>query len=211
MSSIYEATWGRFLSATYDWDLRAAEDAGLREMRRDLLGEARGRVIEIGAGTGANLPLYPNRIKDLVLIEPNPHMRRRLQPKMRKVRSAQVFASRAESLPFDSDMFDTAVFTLALCTVLDPTTALSEAARVLRPSGRLLFIEHVRSSNPKLARWQDCLKRPRRFFRDGCHCNRDTVAHIESSPLTVERIERGLLPKAAPLVRPLVRGTAILR
>jgi SAM-dependent methyltransferase len=116
----------------------------------------------------------------------------------------------AERLPFEDSSFDTAVFTLVLCTVPDPAAALAEAARVLRPNGRLLFVEHVRSEDPGLARWQDRLERPWRFLGDGCHCNRDTVAAIEASPLALERVERGELPKSPPLVRPLVRGQATL-
>jgi ubiquinone/menaquinone biosynthesis C-methylase UbiE len=98
---------------------------------------------------------------------------------------------------------------LVLCTVPDPSAALTEITRVLRPSGRLLFLEHVRSDQPGLARWQDRLEKPWRFLGDGCHCNRDTVATIEASPLTVERVEHDRLPKAPPLVKPLVRGSAV--
>jgi ubiquinone/menaquinone biosynthesis C-methylase UbiE len=116
----------------------------------------------------------------------------------------------AEDLPFEDASFDTAVFTLVLCTVPNPTAALAEAARVLRPGGKLLFLEHVRSESPRLARWQDRLEKPWRFFGDGCHCNRDTVATVESSPLTLVDVERGDLPKAPPIVRPLVRGSAKL-
>ena len=93
----------------------------------------------------------------------------------------------AERLPFEDASFDTAVATLVLCTVPDPAAALAEAARVLKPGGRLLFIEHVRAEDPGLARWQDRLEKPWRFLGDGCHCNRDTVATIEASPLAVEQ------------------------
>ena len=89
----------------------------------------------------------------------------------------------AESLPFEDDSFDTVALTLVLCTVPDPPAALREIARVLKPGGRFLFLEHVRADEPKLARWQDRLHGPWYLFGDGCHCNRDTLATIEGSPL----------------------------
>jgi ubiquinone/menaquinone biosynthesis C-methylase UbiE len=111
-------------------------------------------------------------------------------------------------LPFEDASFDTAVFTLVLCTVPDPAAALDEVARVLRPGGQMLFIEHVRAEDAGLAHWQDRLETPWRFLGDGCHCNRDTVATIEASPLKLGRVEQDRLPKAPPIVRPLVRGIA---
>jgi len=211
MGRIYDATWGRLFSATYDRALRATEDGGLREMRRETLAAAQGRTIDLGAGTGANLDLYPETVTDLVLAEPDPHMTKQLREKLaHSRRTAEVVEAPAERLPFEDSSFDTAVFTLVLCTVPDPQAALTEAARVLKPGGRLLFVEHVRAENPGLARWQDRLEKPWRFLGDGCHCNRDTVANIEASPFTVEQLKLGKLPKAPPLVRPLVRGSASL-
>jgi SAM-dependent methyltransferase len=208
---IYDATWGRLFAAVYDRGLKGTEDAGLREMRRETLRAARGRTIDLGAGTGANLDLYPEGVTKLVLAEPGPHMAAQLRPKLAGFpRGAELVEASAEALPFDDSSFDTAVFTLVLCTVPDPEKALAEAARVLKPGGRLLFVEHVRAEDAGLARWQDRLEGPWKFLADGCHCNRDTVANIEASPFTVERVERGALPKAPPLVRPLVRGSATL-
>ena len=104
----------------------------------------------------------------------------------------------AEKLPFEDDSFDTVTLTLVLCTVPDPPAALREIARVLKPGGRFLFLEHVRSEEPGLAKWQDRLHTPWYLFGDGCHCNRDTLATIEASPLTVERSERGSAPEGRP-------------
>jgi ubiquinone/menaquinone biosynthesis C-methylase UbiE len=211
MGSIYDATWGRFFSAIYDRGLKGTEEAGLREARRETLSGASGRSLDIGAGTGANVGLFPSEVTELVLAEPDPHMLKKLRAKVGEAGlDAEIVAAPAERLPFDDASFDTAVFTLVLCTVPDPEAALAEAARVLRPGGRLLFVEHVRADDAGLARWQDRLEKPWRFLGDGCHCNRDTVATIEASPLTVEQVERGRLPKAPPLVRPLVRGSAVL-
>ena len=211
MGRIYDATWGRGFSALYDRGLKATEEAGLREMRREVLAEASGRTIDIGAGTGANLELFPDAVTELVLAEPDPHMAKRLRRKLDESdRRAELVEAPAEDLPFEDSSFDTAVFTLVLCTVPDPTAALAEAARVLRPGGRMLFIEHVRAEDAGLARWQDRLERPWRFLGDGCHCNRDTVAAIEASPLSLQHLERGRMPKAPPIVKPLARGAAML-
>lgn len=210
MGRIYDATWGRAFSAFYDRAMKSTEEAGMREIRRQALAGASGRTIDIGAGTGLNLELYPAEVTELVLAEPDEHMLKQLRPKLaRSGRAAEAVQAPAERLPFDDDSFDTAVFTLVLCTAPDAPAALLEAARVLRPGGKLLFVEHVRSPEPGLARWQDRLEGPWKFLGDGCYCNRDTVATIESSPFEIEHVERGELPKAPPLVRPLVHGSAV--
>ena len=209
MGRVYDATWGRIFAAMYDRSLKATEEAGLRQMRRELLAGAEGRVVELGVGTGVNLDLYPQDIDELVLVEPDPHMARRLRAKLAESRrQAGVVEAPAERLPFEDASFDTAVATLVLCTVPDPAAALAEATRVLKPGGRLLFVEHVRAQDPGLARWQDRLEKPWRFLGDGCHCNRDTVAMIEASPLRLEDVQRGRMPKAPPIVTPLARGSA---
>jgi ubiquinone/menaquinone biosynthesis C-methylase UbiE len=211
MGRIYDATWGRAFSALYDWGLQASEDAGLRQMRSELLAGAGGRVIELGAGTGANLDLYPDEVEELVLVEPDPHMTKRLRARLASsARDATIVEAPAERLPVESGSFDAAVVTLVLCTVPDPVATLAEITRVLKPGGRLLFIEHVRAAEPGLARWQDRLERPWRFLADGCHCNRDTVATISASNLEVEDVIHDRTPKALPLVEPLVRGSAVL-
>jgi SAM-dependent methyltransferase len=210
MGQIYDATWGRAFTALYDRALKKTEDSGLREMRRRTLAAASGRTVDLGAGTGANLGLFPDAVSELVLVEPDPHMLRRLRDKAGEGGGAEVVAASAQNLPFADASFDTAVFTLVLCTVPDPAAALAEAARVLRPGGRMLFVEHVRSGDAGLARWQDRFERPWHFLGDGCHCNRDTVAAIEASPLTLERVRMDSLPKSPPIVRPLVLGEATL-
>jgi SAM-dependent methyltransferase len=207
---IYDATWGRGFAAIYDRGLKATEEAGLGEMRREVLAEASGRTIDVGAGTGVNRELFPEAVTELVMAEPDPHMFKRLREKVGAEPNVEIVQAPAEKLPFGDDSFDTAVFTLVLCTVPDPSAALAETARVLKPGGKLLFVEHVRAEDPRLARWQDRLEGPWRFLADGCHCNRDTVANIEAAPFELERVEQGALPKSPPLVRPLVRGSATL-
>ncbi len=211
MGKAYDATWGRFFASFYDRALKASEEHGLGDMRRALLSEARGRVVEIGAGTGVNLDLYSDGIEDLTLVEPDPHMGAKLRERLTGHSGpARLVTAPAEALPFPDDTFDTAVATLVLCTVPDPVAAIAELARVLKPDGRLLFIEHVRAADPGTARWQDRLEKPWRFMADGCHCNRDTEANLRASSFQVDSVEHGVLPKSPAIVRPLIRGTAIL-
>lgn len=211
MGRLYDATWGRGWAALYDWCLKGTEEAGLREMRQELLSGARGRVVELGAGTGVNLELYPEGLEELAMAEPDPHMAKRLRAKAAESpREATIVEAPAERLPFDDAHFDTAVATLVFCTIPDPQAALAELRRVLKPGGRLIFLEHVRAEDPGLARWQDRLERPWRFLGDGCHCNRDTVATIAAAGFELGTVDRDELPKAPPIVRPLARGTATL-
>jgi SAM-dependent methyltransferase len=208
---IYDATWGRAFSAAYDRGFKGAEDAGLREMRRELLAQARGRVLELGAGTGLNLDHYPQTIESLTMVEPDPHMTKQLRQKLADAgKSAEVSVVEApgEALPFPDGSFDTVVVTLVLCTVPDQAATLAEIKRALAPGGRLLFLEHVRAHDDGLAKWQDRLEGPWKFLADGCRCNRDTVAAIEASGLQLRKVETGELPKLPPLVRPLVTGSA---
>jgi SAM-dependent methyltransferase len=206
---VYEATGGRLFAALYDRLLADAEDEGLADMRERLLANARGATLELGAGTGSNLQHYPDSVTDLVLTEPSEHMARRLREKVAASgRKAEVILAPGERLPFEGERFDTVVGTLMLCTAPDPAAVLREVARILRPGGQLLFLEHVRADDPKLARWQDRLEGPWQYLAAGCHPNRDTLATIRASGLAVDDVERGRFPKAPPLVRPLISGRA---
>lgn len=212
MGKIYDATWGRGFSALYDRCFKASEEAGLRDLRRDLISAARGRVLELGAGTGLNLELYPREgLDSLVLTEPDPHMVKQLRKRVDKdCPGADLVESGAEDLPFENDSFDTVVVTLVLCTVPNPAAALQEIQRVLKPDGQFLFLEHVRSPDPSLAKWQDRLEKPWRFLGDGCHCNRDTEAAIKTAGFELSGVEHPELPKAPPIVKPMARGRASL-
>lgn len=211
MGRIYDATWGRAFSVLYDRCFKASEEAGLREMRRDLLAGARGRVLELGSGTGLNLDLYPDSIENLTMTEPDPHMFKQLRKRVAESsRSVEVIEAPAERLPFDDDSFDTVALTLVLCTVPNPAAALREIKRVLGPDGRFLFLEHVRSPDPSLAKWQDRFEKPWRFLGDGCHCNRDTVSAIGASGFELGEVERPEFPKVVPIVKPMAKGSASL-
>lgn len=205
----YDATWGRLFARLYDRTLAESERAGLGARRAELLAAARGRVLEIGAGTGVNLPYYTDAVTELTLTEPFEPMARRLRERVAAAGSeATVIVAPAERLPADDASVDTVVVTLVLCTVADVGATLAEVTRVLAPGGRLLFLEHVRSEDPGVARRQDLLERPWRFIGHGCHPNRDTLAAIGASALEVVEVERGRVPKAPSFVRPMVVGAA---
>jgi len=196
-------------AATYDRMSRKSEEAGLRALRQNLLAEASGRVLEIGAGTGLNIPYYNGKIDSLVVTEPEPAMIRRLErAALAQAPAPQVVRAPAEDLPFEDDSFDAVVSTLVLCGVDDQARALREARRVLRPGGRLLFLEHVRADDPGLARFQDRMNWLNRLVVQ-CDCNRPTLAAIESEGFSVSRLERTTMPKAPKFVRPLILGTAL--
>ena len=195
-------------AATYDRMSRKGEEAGLRAMRESLLAGAAGRVLEIGAGTGANLGLYSDGIDGLVMTEPEAAMIRRLQPKAQEdAPAAEIVQARAEALPFEDDSFDTVVSTLVLCGVDDQAQALREAHRVLRPGGRLLFLEHVRSDDPGFAKFQDRMNWLNRLVVM-CDCNRPTLTAIEAAGFDVTQLEHSTLPKAPKFAQPLIFGTA---
>jgi ubiquinone/menaquinone biosynthesis C-methylase UbiE len=195
-------------AAMYDPMSRGSEEAGLRDLRRGLLAEAGGSVLEIGAGTGANLAHYDGKVESLVFTEPEPAMLRRLQKKAREEAPlAKILRAPAEDLPFEDDSFDTVVSTLVLCGVDDQARALREIRRVLRPGGRFLFLEHVRSDDPALARFQDRMNWLNRIVVD-CDCNRPTLSTIKATSFTVAELEQTEMPKAPKFVRPLIVGTA---
>jgi len=208
-SDLHEGLYGRLYAWLYDRVIRRAEAAGLRQMRADLLGEAEGRTVEIGAGTGLNLEHYPPAVTELMLVEPSRYMAAKLRRRVATgTRRARVVECGGEALPLADGAADTVVITLVLCTAPDPGAVLREVGRILRPGGRLLFLEHVRSPDARIARWQDRLDRPWCVLGNGCHCNRDTRATIEASPLSLERIAATELPLAGPLARPAIIGLA---
>jgi len=201
--------WSRIGGAIYDPFLWLAERAGMAARRRQLLARASGDVLEIGAGTGLNLRHYGAAVSRLVLTEPEAPMAKRLERRARR-HDAEVVRAGAERLPFPDASFDAVVSTMVLCTVPDPDAAIAEIRRVLRPGGRLLFIEHVRAEpEDRLARWQDRLERPWRAFAVGCVCNRRTLEHLSAGGIEPDHVERGRWRGMPPLVAPLVAGSAL--
>jgi ubiquinone/menaquinone biosynthesis C-methylase UbiE len=198
-----------FYAAVYDRISSSSERAGLGEERRGLLARAAGATIEVGAGTGQNLAYFPPAVTRLCLVEPDPSMRKRLRRRAGGRDDVEVIDARAEALPFPDASFDTAVVTFALCSVADPDAALAEIARVLRPGGRLLFLEHVRDTDPANASKQD---HPMFLYSwIGCHPNRDTLTFIGRAPFEVTTVRHGEVPKAPRVERPMIVGAASRR
>jgi ubiquinone/menaquinone biosynthesis C-methylase UbiE len=197
-------------AALYDPIGASAERRWMGERRRRLLTGAWGVVLEIGGGTGANLEHYRD-VDRVTIAEPDPFMRNKLGPKLGDARvPVKVSAAGAEALPFPDGSFDTVVSTLVLCTVPDQESALDEIRRVLRPGGRLLFIEHVRAAG-SMARWQDRLDPLWRRLFGGCHPNRDTVAAIEDAGFEIETFESFYPPDPLSVLTPHVQGSATVR
>jgi SAM-dependent methyltransferase len=199
-------------SAIYDRLLASSEHAGLAEMRKSVLERASGRTLELGAGTGANAAHYPAAVTEAVLTEPDPHMARRLRDRLASEPPGfayEVVETGAEQLPFDDDSFDAVISTLVLCTVDDPARVAAEVARVLRPDGSLLLLEHVRDPDDgRLGGWQDRLQAPWGWFSGGCNPNRDTAATLAAAGFDVSDLEPAEFPKAPPLARPMIQGSA---
>lgn len=198
----------RIFAALYDRVGASWEEKYGAELRRELLVDARGRVLEVGVGTGLSFPHYP-AVDELVGVDPSAAMLRRARKRAAAAgREVKLVEAPAEELPFEDAAFDTVVAIAVLCTVDDPDKAIREIRRVLRPGGRFLFNEHVRSPDPGRAHWQDRLERPWGFIAGGCHPNRRTLAAIEAAGFQVGELEQGELPALPRLVRPYVRGVA---
>jgi ubiquinone/menaquinone biosynthesis C-methylase UbiE len=181
----------------------------VQELRRKLLAPADGRVLEVGAGTGFNLRHYPADVHEVTIADALDGMLRRAERRAGDAdRRVNTTRAPVEQLPFEDGSFDTVVASFLLCSVADQDRALAEIRRVLRPGGRYLFLEHVRSDDPKLAARQDRWERPWGVIGFGCHPNRDTLPRIEAA-FTVEEVERSELPVGAALVRPYVLGRAL--
>jgi ubiquinone/menaquinone biosynthesis C-methylase UbiE len=198
----------RWFANGYDWFFDRIDARGGDHRRRRLAEGATGQVLEIGAGTGRNLPLYHNASL-VVALEPDPGMRERAEEAARRApRPVELVDGRAEDLPFPEGSFDTVVASYVFCTVSDPDQALREVHRVLRRDGTLRFYEHVRAADPRLAWWQDRLARPWAWLGRGDHPNRDTVTAIGRAGLRVVDLEAFDFQAMPRLVRPHVLGVA---
>ena len=194
-------------AAVYDRLVAPIERAGVDERRGRLLADLSGRVLDVGSGTGANLPHY-RRADEVVMTEPDPAMRARLVAKLGPAtRPVEVVDAPAERLPFPDTSFDAVVCTLVLCTVDDPGAALREAHRVLVPGGRLTVLEHVRGSGA-LATWQHRLNPLWSRLAGGCRLDRDTESAVTAAGFTASDVDRfRVLPSWVP-VSPMIALTA---
>ena len=200
----------RIFALVYDRLLAETERAGLADHRAVLLADATGRVLEIGSGTGANLAHYGSAVESLTVTEPEPAMLKRLRRRARDAApTATVLRAPAEDLPFDDATFDTVVSTLALCSVDDQSRAVDELRRVLRPGGQLLFVEHVRAEDERVARLQDRVNWLNRLIM-GCDCNRPTLDTLRVNGFAIDRVVRTELPGAPSFARPMVVGSAVV-
>ena len=206
------------MAAIYDRFMEASERACLASWRAELLSAAGGEVLEIGAGTGANLPHYRAQVERLVMAEPDRFMMRKLEGRLAalsartgqdSLRVERVRAG-AESLPFADASFDFVVTTLVLCSVVDLDRSLAELRRVLRPGGRLLFLEHVAAGEdrPDRLTWQRRIEPVWRRVAGNCHLTRTTGRAIERAGFELGEVKRESVRKALPWVRPSIRGWA---
>ena len=192
----------------YDFAGRRVEKGELGRRRHELVSGLEGLVLEVGAGTGLNLPHY-ERASRVVAVEPDPGMAGRLRKRAPKSAvSVEVLAGSAESLPFEDGTFDTAVATFVLCSVESPQAALAEVRRVLKPGGRLVLLEHVRGEG-RLARWQDRFTPLHRKVAGNCHLNRKTKDEVAAAGFDAADLRAVRIPGSHPLVRSGLQGVAI--
>lgn len=204
-----------FLGALfYDKLMKSTEDACLIDWRRELLKDIDGKVLEIGAGTGASLDLYPKRpALEIFLSEPDGNMRGQLKEKVQRQTSSNVtvLSCPGEKIESEDNFFDVVFVSLVCCSVTDVQASLKEIKRVLKPSGSFVFLEHVAAEDGTTRRkWQNRLNMFWRKLAGNCHLNRETERYIKDAGFTIQDIKRESMRKAMSLVRPTIRGVAKL-
>ncbi|MEE8346525.1 MAG: class I SAM-dependent methyltransferase [Dehalococcoidia bacterium] len=202
----------KWFAAVYDRLIASAERSYMKAVREEIAGGAKGRVLEVGAGTGANFSYYNDHAEEVIATEPDHYMFKRARRRAKEVgRPIDLRQASAEELPFDDASFDTVVSTLVMCSVKDPLRALSEVRRVLKPSGELRMYEHVRYDHAFGAFWQDAITPVWRWFGAGCHPNRDTASVVREAGFEFQQLElMKPMPPIPPMVfvRPHIKGVA---
>lgn len=191
----------RWFAAVYDRMMAPAERSFMKDVRKELAGGASGRVLEIGAGTGANFAHYQDGL-EVVATEPDPYMMRRAEAKAAESKARiELKQASAAKLPFEDASFDTVVGTLVMCSVDDQAKALAEVRRVLKPTGEYRFFEHVRYDNPIGALSQTLIAPLWGWCGAGCHPNRKTVDSIRDAGFEVTRVE---VTRPTPPIPPMI-------
>lgn len=180
---------GKWFPTIYDMAMRPLEKTKFKKIRKKLVNQASGRVLEIGSGTGVNFPHYQNATQ-VDAIEPNPLMKERALKRMEETSiPIQIYQVKAERLPFADNTFDSVVATLVFCTIPEPIKALQEIQRVSKPKANILLFEHVRINHAFFGKTQDILTPLWKKACDGCHLNRDTLELIKQSNMSVLKVD----------------------
>lgn len=185
------------------------------EQRSEVFSQAAGRVLEVGVGLGASLPLYSHSVSEVIGLEYSDEMLHRTERELKRLQSESLLNTKvtlrqgdAQDLQFPDDHFDTVISFLLLCSVPEPETAASELYRVLKPGGKLLFFEHVISPDPKLSRWQSRLNPLWRRLACGCNLTRDTKSVLERAGFTFTELKGYDHPGSLRLTRFKIQGSA---
>ncbi len=178
-------------------------------LRRELLAPIHGEVLELGIGTGLNIPHYPDTIAELHVVDPASLLPKIVASRCTRAPFPVRFQQRtAETLPYLDKRFDYVVSTWTLCTIPDPVRALQEVGRVLKPEGRFLFLEHGRSDDRKIAAWQDRLNPIQNVIGCGCHLNRQIDQLIAQAGLHIAQLDRFSMRDVPRLAGEMYRGAA---
>lgn len=202
----------RFFAFIYDPLIAKTEEACLKDWRRVLLADVRGLALEVGAGTGANLAYYTDKVEELIISEPDEFMRKRLIEKLKsfQIKKTSIKNFGMEDIDLEDNTLDCVVSTLVCCSVTNPHKSLQQAYRVLKPGGRLYFMEHVAAeNNPKRLKWQNLMNPIWKRISGNCHTNRETEKYIKETGFEIKIIKKASMRKAPAFVRPTIRGVAI--
>jgi ubiquinone/menaquinone biosynthesis C-methylase UbiE len=181
----------------------------LARHRRTLIATAHGDVLEIGFGTGLNLPYYNEQVRKITAVDPNVGMHRLAQKRVRRARiEVDQRLLSGERLPFEDNRFDCAVSTFTLCSIANVGQAVAEAYRVVKPGGRFLFLEHGLSPEPRVQKWQRRLNRLQVRFANGCHLDRNVKELVAAQPFTSVEVEEFYLERIPKTHGYLYRGFA---
>ncbi len=198
------------MAKSYDYAMRSTEKKCLHEWRMSLLSQAKGELLEIGAGTGVNLPHYPERVTQMTLSEPDMQMRKILQKKTLSMQKTRVNITHwgIESIDMPDSSFDTIVSTLVLCSVPHLENSLKEIYRLLRPQGTFLFLEHIISDHPQTLSWQRRIEPFWKICAGNCRLTRDTATAIRASGLRIKQLTEAPMTGTPAFVSRTIRGAA---